>query len=94
MTERVQRIAFLGILVVYGACVLYQRRLVGPFVIDDTFIFLRYAEHLATGEGPVFNPGERVEGFTSFLRVVLLAAAQNLGLPILLFAKAAGAAVA
>ena len=26
-----------------------------PFTVDDTFITLRYAEHLAAGHGPVYN---------------------------------------
>lgn len=47
--------------------------------VDDAFIAFRYAENLATGHGPVFNPGERVEGYTDFLWVVLLAAAHRLG---------------
>jgi hypothetical protein len=34
-------------------------------LIDDTYITLRYGRNLAAGLGPVFNPGEWVEGFTS-----------------------------
>ena len=37
------------------------------FVQDDAFITYRYARNLARGEGLVFNPGERVEGYTNFL---------------------------
>ncbi len=43
---------------------------VGP--VDDTYIFLRYARNIATGVGPVFNVGERVEGFSSPLWTFLL----------------------
>jgi hypothetical protein len=40
--------------------------------IDDANIFFVYAEHLAGGEGLVYNMGgERVEGFTSLLWVLL-----------------------
>jgi hypothetical protein len=42
-------------------------------VVDDVYIFYRYAENLATGQGLVFNPGERVEGVSSLLWTVLLA---------------------
>ena len=49
-------------------------------VSDDAFISLRYAENLAHGRGLVFNPGERVEGYTNFLWVVLLAPASALSL--------------
>lgn len=40
--------------------------------IDDTYISLQYAKHFAQGNGLVFNPGERVEGYTCFLWVLLL----------------------
>ena len=43
------------------------------YLIDDTFITLRFARNLIEGNGVVFNPGERVEGYTS-LALVLLAA--------------------
>ena len=42
-----------------------------PFAIDDAYISLRYAENWANGYGPVFNPGERVEGYTNFLLVAI-----------------------
>ena len=41
---------------------------------DDAYISFRYAENLAGGHGLVFNAGERVEGYTNFLYVVVLAA--------------------
>ena len=50
----------------------------GPF--DDDFILYRYARNLVEGQGPVFQPGERVEGFTSPLTVLLLAWGLRLGL--------------
>ena len=40
---------------------------------DDAFISFRYARNLAEGRGLVWNPGERVEGYTNFLWTVLLA---------------------
>lgn len=44
------------------------------YVVDDAFISYRYARNLAEGRGLVFNPGERVEGYTNFLWVMLTAA--------------------
>jgi arabinofuranosyltransferase len=41
---------------------------------DDAFISFRYVWHLLHGNGLVFNPGERVEGYTNFLWVLELAA--------------------
>jgi len=45
---------------------------------DDAFIAYRYAENLARGNGLVFNPGERVLGFTSPLHVLVAAGAHAL----------------
>ena len=50
------------------------------FLTDDSYISFRYAEHLAQGHGLVWNPGERVEGYTNFLWVILMAAATRLGM--------------
>jgi hypothetical protein len=50
------------------------------WLCDDAFISFRYAENLARGQGLVFNPGERVEGYTNPLWTVLLAGAIKLGL--------------
>ena len=50
--------------------------------IDDAFITFRYARNLASGNGLVFNLGERVEGATSLSWTLLLAAAETLRLPI------------
>ncbi len=46
---------------------------------DDAFISFRYADHLARGLGLVWNPGERVEGYSNFLWVLLLSAGMRLG---------------
>ena len=41
---------------------------------DDAFITFRYGQNLATGAGPVFNPGERVQASTSPGHVLMSAA--------------------
>ncbi|MBN1345007.1 MAG: hypothetical protein JXQ73_20100 [Phycisphaerae bacterium] len=51
------------------------------FLGDDCFISLRYARNLVEGHGLVYNPGERVEGYTNFLWVVMLAGFMFVGLP-------------
>jgi hypothetical protein len=58
-----------------------------PRAVDDMYIFLRYAENLARGEGFAYNPGEHVEGFSSPLWVLLLAAGELLGLGGVTFSK-------
>ncbi|MGE5139996.1 MAG: hypothetical protein ACM3JD_11065 [Rudaea sp.] len=52
------------LLVVHGS--LYVRALGGD-AVDDAYISFRYAQNAILGHGLVFNPGERVEGFTNFL---------------------------
>lgn len=39
---------------------------------DDIFIALRYVQNLLAGNGLVYNKGERVEGFTDFLWIMLI----------------------
>ena len=52
------------------------------FITDDAFIAFRYVRNFVEGHGLVFNPGERVEGYSSFLWVLELAAIWKIfGLP-------------
>lgn len=63
----------------------------GHYVYDDTFITLRYARHLVEGYGPVWNlHGDRVEGFSSPVHLLLIAALGRLGVPLLLAARVIG----
>src|SRR5262245_7083765 len=50
------------LLALAAAALLYGVVRTWPRTVDDAFITFRYAENLAEGAGPVFNPGERVEG--------------------------------
>lgn len=61
-----------------------------PYTNDDSFIFFRYAENIATSHGPVYNPGEPCEGFTSPVWLAILAGARLAGWDLLLAAKLAG----
>jgi arabinofuranosyltransferase len=47
--------------------------------VDDAYIFYRYARNWITGQGLVFNVGERVEGFSSPLWLLLIAAGMAAG---------------
>lgn len=49
-------------------------------IVDDAFIMLRYAENLFEGHGLVWNPGDRVEGYTNFLATLAFAGALAAGL--------------
>lgn len=46
---------------------------------DDAYISLRYAQNWVNGVGVVWWPGDRVEGYTNFLQVVLFALGLRLG---------------
>lgn len=63
--------------IVIGCGLAYHRR----WLCDDAFISFRYAQNLLRYGELVFNPGERVEGYTNFLWTLLLAGGQRLGLP-------------
>ncbi len=46
---------------------------VWPCLFDDAMISMRYARNLADGNGLVFNPGERVQGFSNPLTTLGMA---------------------
>ncbi|MEZ4770836.1 MAG: hypothetical protein R2844_20770 [Caldilineales bacterium] len=48
---------------------------------DDQMISMRYARNLAEGNGLVWNPGERVEGYSNFLWTLVMAGVHLLPLP-------------
>src|SRR6185295_18291193 len=45
---------------------------VRSFTVDDAYISFRYARNFSRGLGLVYNPGERIEGYTNFLWTVML----------------------
>jgi hypothetical protein len=64
------------------------------YTSDDAYISYRYARNLGDGVGPVWNPGEHVEGYTNFLWVGILAGLHNLGADIVPSARWLGFALA
>ncbi|UCC79354.1 MAG: hypothetical protein JSW64_13950 [Candidatus Zixiibacteriota bacterium] len=71
-------------------CLLFFSIHIQPWMPDDAFISFRYAENLTEGHGLVYNAGERVEGYTSFLWVILLAAGNRFGIDLVVFSKIMG----
>ncbi|HWA73185.1 MAG TPA: hypothetical protein VG937_12640 [Polyangiaceae bacterium] len=69
--ERLFLLAGAALLVIVSA-VMYRARY-RHNTIDDAYISFQYAKNWASGQGLVFNPGERVEGYSNFLWVALLA---------------------
>lgn len=51
------------------------------WLFDDAMISMRYARNLADGEGLVWNPGERVEGYSNLLWTCYMAAVHLVSIP-------------
>jgi arabinofuranosyltransferase len=60
------------------------------FTQDDAFISYRYVKNFVKGHGLVFNPGERVEGYTNFIWIILLSIFAKFGLDIIVVSKILG----
>ena len=63
-------LAVLAGLVLWGLLV-WQIRASGPFRVDDAYITFSFSKNLATGNGPVYSHGVRVEGYSNFLWMAL-----------------------
>jgi tetratricopeptide (TPR) repeat protein len=66
------------VLVLCAAFVVHAHAL--RFTQDDAYISFRYAKNLVEGHGLVFNPGERVEGYSNFSWTLLMALVLRAGL--------------
>ena len=81
--------------VAFGACgvgLALHIRHYWPYLSDDSLISLRYAVRLATGHGLTWTDGERVEGYTNLLWVLLNTPATWLGVDPILSARVLGIA--
>jgi arabinofuranosyltransferase len=89
MQIRIANWIFIALLCVYGVYAgmfMYRTSfMVGEeryyVLFDDAMISMRYGQNLAGGYGPVWNPGERVEGFTNPLWVGYMALVHLFPLP-------------
>jgi arabinofuranosyltransferase len=77
-----------GILLLCAIVLLFIHAYSYNYVVDDAYISYRYASNLIEGHGLVFNPGERVEGYTNFLWVILTALGMQLGFDPVMLTKA------
>ena len=73
-----------------AALLLLAHSLAISFPNDDAFISFRYATNWVHGHGLVFNPGERVEGYTNFLWTIVIGLLARLGAEPLLAARVLG----
>jgi hypothetical protein len=74
-----RRYAIAAALVGAMTAVLTKEALFPHGLFDDAFITFRYSRNLSDGVGPVWNPGQHVEGYTGFLWMALLAAMHRIG---------------
>ena len=74
-------ILFLAIINIPYSIVVYNH------IGEDAFITFRYAENFINGLGLVYNPGERVEGYSNFSWLMLLAFFSSMGFSILTVSK-------
>jgi hypothetical protein len=64
------------------------------WIPDDAYISFRYARNFSDGLGLVFNPGERVEGYSNFLWTLVLGLLARAGADIVFAATVLSAAAA
>ncbi len=76
--------AFFAVVIGAAAYGLY-RTISLAWVCDDAFFTFRYAKNLVEGHGLVYNIGERVEGYTSFLWTILIALGRMLSVESITF---------
>ena len=60
------------------------------FFHDDAYITLRYARNYLSGYGFVWNPGETIQGYTSFLHLFILTFLGRFGVDLVLAAHLIG----
>ncbi len=78
----------------YAAGSIFPAMWANRWVQDDAYVSFRYARNFVRGEGLVYNPGQRVEGYSNFLWTMLSAVPLTAGVDDPLpFMHAAGAAL-
>lgn len=81
MTSPSDREPSAAVLAAVVLAALVQRVVLGFMPCDDALISWRFADHMAAGDGLVFNPGDPVFGCTTLSYALVLTALHALGLP-------------
>jgi hypothetical protein len=84
------RLVPIALLVAVSAAFLVHASYYYPFLSDDALISLRYSQRFARGLGLTWTDGERVEGYTNLLWVLLNAPFASLGLDPIASARTLG----
>lgn len=73
MLTRISRLAWLPPLFAFGVFLFEVRRYSSSslYFVDDPFISMRFAANLVTHGELSFNPGDKVEGYSNFLHVLI-----------------------
>jgi arabinofuranosyltransferase len=87
--DRASSIGGLAYASLLAGVLLYGNR---NFYHDDAYITLRYARNLINGFGPVWNPGEQVQGYTNFLQLMLVSLLGRLGVDLVSASRIIGGA--
>lgn len=69
----ISQLSFVFVLVAVGWLLWKQVELVGDFRVDDAYISFSFSKNIALGNGPVFSHGVRVEGYSNFFWVLVVA---------------------
>lgn len=72
--SRNQKLLWLVAIVAVYAVFCWEAYVSVRFVPDDSYITFSFSKNLASGHGPVYSHGLRVEGYSNFLWMVLVAA--------------------
>jgi arabinofuranosyltransferase len=80
----------LVITLVAGAVLWVGIRRYYPFIADDTFISLRYAQRFVDGHGLTWSSGPPVEGYSNLLWVLALSAMRFVGVDLIVAARLLG----
>ena len=73
-----------------AALLLWHASRYWPFIADDALISLRYAKRLVLSHGLTWNDGERVEGYSNLLWILICAGFGRLGVDLIAAARALG----
>lgn len=72
--KNINNIIILVILLCLIFIYLHEAWFFRAYINDDAYITFRYGRFIAMGRGPNFNVGERVEGYTNFLLMMIMTA--------------------